>query len=104
MGLVGIARTVKARYHPDRYGPPLSHFEDSMNLKSIVVSMTYLVVSLVCSPALATFNWGDACSSGEGEFQQYIGHFLDVEVGTIPAGKANVEIYLSGRNRSHFNV
>lgn len=56
--------------------------------------MTYLAMSLFCSPALATFDWGDACSSGEGEFEQYIGHFLDIDVGTIPAGKANVEIYL----------
>ena len=45
-------------------------------------------------PAHASFDWGTACSSGDGEFQQYIGHFADIQVGEIPAHKANVTISL----------
>jgi len=44
------------------------------------------------------FDWGDACDAGNGEFTQLIENKAIVEVGEIPAGKANVRINLSANN------
>ena len=49
----------------------------------------------VGSDTYSQFNWGDACSAGDGQFIQFIGHFINVKVGDIPVNKANVEIYLN---------
>lgn len=60
-----------------------------------------LIMTVVTAASLATisaqaegFDWGDTCSSGDGEFAQFIEYYSDVNVGDIPIGKANVEIQL----------
>ncbi|MEC9465210.1 MAG: hypothetical protein VX834_05475 [Myxococcota bacterium] len=57
--------------------------------------MVHGLILAAAIPAHAGFDWGTACSSGDGNFQQYIGHFANIEIGEIPAHKANVTIELS---------
>jgi|GEM_PF-1498289 len=51
--------------------------------------------SLGSNSALASFEWGADCDSGEGSFSQGIAYRDDVHVGVIPAGKRDVEILLT---------
>ncbi len=54
-----------------------------------------LILLLLPSPALASFDWGGDCSSGTGEFEQYVPQAQTAEIGEIPAGKADVRIDLT---------
>lgn len=52
-------------------------------------------VTLTLGPAaLAQFDWGGDCDSGDGTFQQQIAHYATVKVGDIPTGKEDVLIEL----------
>ena len=63
--------------------------------RAILIAVTVTAASMINIPAQAEgFDWGETCSSGEGEFEQYIAYYSDITVGEIPAGKANVEIQL----------
>ena len=63
--------------------------------RAILIAVTVTAASMINLPAQAEgFDWGETCSSGEGEFEQYIAYYNDITVGQIPAGKANVEIML----------
>ena len=42
------------------------------------------LILAVATPAHAGFDWGTACSSGDGTFQQYIGHFANVVIDAPP--------------------
>jgi hypothetical protein len=44
------------------------------------------------------FNWGESCDAGNGTFTQAIANKAIIEVGEIPAGKANVRIDLKANN------
>jgi hypothetical protein len=57
-----------------------------------------LILLLVPTPALAGFNWGGDCSSGAGEFEQFVPHYQTATVGEIPEGKASVRIDLTAAN------
>ncbi|MCB9678992.1 MAG: hypothetical protein H6737_28080 [Alphaproteobacteria bacterium] len=46
------------------------------------------------TPAFAGFDWGSDCSSGHGDFDQYIPWDDTVLIGSIPAGKKDVTIFL----------
>lgn len=57
-------------------------------------SLTALVLCALANPAWAGFDWGADCSSGNGDFTQYIPHNDTVDVGAIPIGRADVTIFL----------
>jgi hypothetical protein len=60
---------------------------------------TLVAVSMVgITPARAEFEWGGDCSSGEGEFEQYVPASEFELVGTIPVGKLDLSIALSADN------
>jgi hypothetical protein len=81
--------------HPDFLWLP------TIKSDTTVAGMKWADVKLLLSKSIDTgeddaggFDWGDACESGQGDFQQYIADKARVEVGTIPLGKANVRIDL----------
>lgn len=53
---------------------------------------------LLPSPAFASFDWGGDCSSGSGEFEQFVPHTQTITVGGVPVGKAEVRIDLTAAN------
>lgn len=57
----------------------------------------FFPVAFIAAPslALAGFDWGGDCSSGSGEFEQFVPDEALVTVGDIPAGKADVRIDLT---------
>ena len=55
---------------------------------------TLMATALPLHAHATGFDWGDACSEGDGSFNQYIAHQADETVGEIPAGKSGVEITL----------
>ena len=63
--------------------------------RAILIGAALCAAQMVTISAQAEgFEWGETCSSGNGEFEQFIEYYTDVTVGEIPAGKANVEIQL----------
>ena len=64
-------------------------------MRTLTLTLIAACSTLFAGPALASFDWGGDCSSGDGTFQQYVPHSGFVEVGTIPTGKADVTIALT---------
>eukprot|EP00946_MAST-07B_sp_MAST-7B-sp1_P005337 g5337.t1 len=51
---------------------------------------------LLCHPALGSFDWGDGCEGGNGTFALNLTSAGQLAtVGTLPAGKWNVKVFLS---------
>ena len=67
-------------------------------MRSFTLTLIAIITTLAAGPALATFDWGGDCSSGDGSFEQFVPHSGFVEVGGIPTGKADVTIALSATN------
>ena len=63
--------------------------------KNLIQAFLMVAVLMAGSHAYAGFNWGDACAPGDDDFQQDIANKAKVEVGVIPAGKANLHIKLT---------
>lgn len=54
-----------------------------------------LLAMLLPTTHAETFDWGDDCTSGSGNFAQYIDQSTTEDVGYIPTDKSNVEIALT---------
>ncbi len=58
------------------------------------IPLTALLL-LLPAPAAAGFDWGGDCSSGTGEFEQFVPRNQTATVGQVPEGKASVRIDLT---------
>ncbi len=57
-----------------------------------------LPLTLLATPAYGSFDWGGDCTSGDGNFVEFVPQAAFAEVGVIPAGKVNVDIELTSAN------
>ena len=72
-----------------------------MNLlaRSIMLATTtFLAFGLALAPTTAKaegFDWGSDCSTGDGQFSQYVPQGQSVSIGVIPAGKRALGVRLA---------